>query len=626
MKYHILILSFLALVSCGGPKESKLITPVNFSEVTIKDEFWSPKLKVHKDTTIKVCIDQIENKTARMKNFEYAATRQGTHQGYYFDDSDVYKALEGLAYSLRNNPDSLLEAKCDEWIDKIAAAQEADGYLNTFYTLTGEPRWNDMSKHEMYCAGHLIEAAVAYYDVTGKRKLLDVSCRMANHMMTVFGPGKRDWVPGHEEIELALVKLYRATGNKHYLKFAKWLLEERGHGHYSNDVASGVMDGDRSGEYCQDNVPVGKITDICGHAVRAMYLYCGMSDVAAYDKDTSYINSLNRVWTDVVDRNMYVTGGIGQTATNEGFTNDYSLPNKDAYCETCASVGMVLWNSRMNQMSGQAKYVDVLEKCLYNGALSGISLDGTHFFYQNPLESDGKHHRMEWFGCACCPSQICRFLPSIGNYIYGENQDTLYVNLFIGNKSKYMSIKTEYPWNGKIAMRLEKEGAKKEVIKIRIPDWCDSYTSRLTNNRLLDCDRDESGYLVMKAEWKEGDIIVLSLDMPVKMVEADSLVMEDRGKRAVQMGPVVYCLEEVDNKNISNALLTSETKFDVKFNPDLLGGVNVIKSSSGLKFIPYYAWDNRKAGKMKVWVDYKQLPKRVVKTEKKKKTSKIIYY
>ena len=436
-QYFVLLFACMALWGCGGQDQIetpplKIIDQIDFSHVHIRDNFWSPRLAKHTSATLPVCIDQIENQTGRMQNFENAARGTGKHSGIFFDDSDVYKALEGIAYSLINNPDPELEKKADEWIDKIAAAQQPDGYINTFYTLTGQDkRWNNMDKHEMYCAGHMMEAAVAYYQATGKRKLLDVSIRMADHMMELFGPGKRHWVPGHEEIELALVKIYRTTGQEKYLDFANWLLEERGHGH-------GSMGGEGKWDpaYYQDVIPVRELTDISGHAVRCMYLYCGMADVAALKKDTAYVEALNRLWDDVVLRNMYVTGGIGSSRHNEGFTEDYDLPNLDAYCETCASVGMVYWNQRMNQFTGDSKYIDVLERSMYNGALAGVSLAGDRFFYVNPLESNGDHHRQAWYGCACCPSQISRFLPSIGNYIYGTSDKALWVNLFIGNTTE----------------------------------------------------------------------------------------------------------------------------------------------------------------------------------------------
>ena len=607
-----LLLAALCLAACQGKSGAGIaqaVTPVGFADVTVDDAFWGPRLRSHKDVTLGVCIDQIENRTGRIRNFENAARGEGQHSGIFFDDSDVYKALEGMAYSLQNHPDPVLEAKCDEWIDKFAAAQQPDGYINTYYTLIGlDKRWDNMDKHEMYCAGHMIEAAVAYYNVTGKRKLLDVCIRMADHMMSVFGPGKRDWVPGHEEIELALVKLYRATGERKYLDFAYWLLEERGHGHGS----MGSCGKEWNPRYYQDQVPVRDITDVSGHAVRLMYLACGMADVAACTGDRGYVDALMRLWDDVVLRNMYITGGIGQSRHNEGFTEDYSLPNLTAYCETCASVGMVLWNWRMNQFTGDARYIDVLERSLYNGALAGISLAGDRFFYVNPLESAGTHHRQAWYGCACCPSQICRFLPSIGNYIYGTAKDGIYVNLYMGNtaimkvsrKSLTLRQETEYPWKGAVVLTVCTEAPVKTAIRLRIPDWCREWTLAVNGETLTP--PVEKGYAVLNRKWKDGDRIDLNLDMPVRIVAADPRVKEDEGCRAVQRGPLVYCLEEVDNPEDFDALtLKEDTAFEAAFEPELLQGVVTLSAEADghtLTFIPYYAWDNREPGKMKVWV------------------------
>ena len=602
-------LAVLVVAACNRQQTAKPVTPVGFENVTIDDAFWSPRLQSHRDVTLKVCIDQIENQTERIRNFERAARKEGAHSGIYFDDSDVYKALEGMAYSLQNHPDPELEAKCDEWIGKIAAAQEPDGYIDTYYTLSGlEKRWTNMDYHEMYCAGHMIEAGVAYYNVTGKRTLLDVCIRMADHMMTVFGPGKRNWVPGHEEIELALVKLFQTTGERKYLEFANWLLEERGHGYGDNGPDGWAWDP----KYHQDDLPVREMTDIAGHAVRAMYLYCGMADVAAYTGDSGYIAALDRLWDDVVLRNMYITGGIGQSARNEGFTEDWSLPNRTAYCETCASVGMVLWNWRMNQFKADARYADVLERALYNGALAGISLEGDRFFYVNPLESLGNHHRKAWYGCACCPSQICRFLPSIGNYIYGTAQDGVYVNLYIGSEAKVsfgrktltLRQETNYPREGAVALSVSTPSPVKTRFSLRIPDWCDSWTLAVNGER-VEAPVDK-GYATIYRKWKDGDRITLDLSMPARLVAADQRVKEDEGCRAVQRGPLVYCLEEVDNPDDFDGLrLREDATFEETFEPDLLRGVVTLSTTAGgrtLKFIPYYAWDNREAGKMKVWV------------------------
>lgn len=616
-QYLLLAASAFLLQGCQTSKEDikeqplKMIEQIDFSHVKINDNFWSPRLSKHVSATLPVCIDQIENQTGRIRNFENAAKGEGEHSGIFFDDSDVYKALEGMAYSLINNPDPELEKKADEWIDKFAAAQQPDGYINTFYTLTGlDKRWSNMDKHEMYCAGHMIEAGVAYYQATGKRKLLDVCIHMTDHMMSQFGPGKRHWVPGHEEIELALVKLYQTTQEQKYLDFAYWLLEERGHGH-------GTMgdEGKWDPVYYQDIVPVRQLTDISGHAVRCMYLYCGMADVAALKNDTGYIAAMDRLWDDVVHRNMYITGGIGSSRDNEGFTEDYDLPNLDAYCETCASVGMVLWNQRMNQLTGDSKYIDVLERSLYNGALAGISLGGDRFFYVNPLESKGDHHRQEWYGCACCPSQLSRFLPSIGNYIYASSDDALWVNLYIGNTGQIrigetdilLTQETDYPWDGSVKLTISTSQPLEKEIRLRIPDWCKTYDLSI-NGKKINVPK-EKGYAVIK-DWKSQDVIALDMDMPVEIVAADPHVKENFDKRAIQRGPLVYCMEEIDNPEYFDQIqLSPSTTFQTAFVSDILNGIKTIKTNGRAQsatFIPYYAWDNRKAGKMRVWIPYNE--------------------
>ena len=616
-QYLLLAASAFLLQGCQTSKEDikeqplKMIEQIDFSHVKINDNFWSPRLSKHVSATLPVCIDQIDNQTGRIRNFENAAKGEGEHSGIFFDDSDVYKALEGMAYSLINNPDPELEKKADEWIDKFAAAQQPDGYINTFYTLTGlDKRGTNMDKHEMYCAGHMIEAGVAYYQATGKRKLLDVCIRMADHMMSQFGPGKRHWVPGHEEIELALVKLYQTTQEQKYLDFAYWLLEERGHGH-------GTMgdEGKWDPVYYQDIVPVRQLTDISGHAVRCMYLYCGMADVAALKNDTGYIAAMDRLWDDVVHRNMYITGGIGSSRDNEGFTEDYDLPNLDAYCETCASVGMVLWNQRMNQLTGDSKYIDVLERSLYNGALAGISLGGDRFFYVNPLESKGDHHRQEWYGCACCPSQLSRFLPSIGNYIYASSDDALWVNLYIGNTGQIrigetdilLTQETDCPWDGSVKLTISTSQPLEKEIRLRIPNWCKTYDLSINGKRINVSE--EKGYAVIK-DWKSQDVIALDMDMPVEIVAADPHVKENFGKRAIQRGPLVYCMEEIDNPEYFDQIqLSPSTTFQTAFVSDILNGIKTIKTNGRAQsatFIPYYAWDNRKAGKMRVWIPYNE--------------------
>ena len=470
-----------------------------------------------------------------------------------------------------------------------------------------------MGMHEMYCIGHLIEAAVAFYNATGNEKLLNVAIKAANNIDSQFGPGKRHWVEGHQEIELALIKLYHATKDAKYLNLSNWLLEERGHGY----GVGGIWDRkDWGTKYCQDDIPVKDITDITGHAVRAMYMYTGMADVAAVTGDTGYINALNRVWDDVVLRNMYITGGIGSSKENEGFTEDYDLPNESAYCETCASVGMVYWNHRMNLFTGDAKYVDVMERSMYNATLAGVSFSGDHFFYVNPLESKGNHHREVWYNTACCPTQISRFLPSIGNYIYAVSEKGLWVNLYIsgtGNikyKQNNIELRQEsnYPWDGNISIEVSPQSKASFGVKLRIPGWCKMY-KLFVNGKPVKSLEPIMGYVEINREWRAGDKINLSLDIPVELVAADPKVKENIGKRAVQRGPLVYCLEEADNKNNiwDNIRFDSACKFELSEAKVQLSDITVIKTkfnAQDLTFIPYFAWDNREHGKMKVWVKY----------------------
>lgn len=582
--------------------------PVNFSKVKIHDKFWSPRLETHANTTIPVCIDQCEHQTHRINNFAVAANVvEGKFKGLFYDDSDVYKMIEGAAYTLTVKPDKALEQKIDSFINLIAGAQQPDGYISTYYTLGDyDKRWTDMNMHEMYCGGHLIEAGIAYYNATGKRTLLDVGIKFANHIYDKFFVNNVPWVAGHEEIELALIKLNQVTNDKRYVEMAHWLLEQRGHNH-------GTW-GESAKDYYQDIMPVKDLEKISGHAVRAMYLFSGMADYSAATRDTTYFKALNSLWNNIVEAKMYLTGGIGSSAKNEGFTADFDLPNKEAYCETCASAGMIFWNQRMNMLKGDAKYIDILERALYNGLLSGVSLSGDRFFYVNPLESEGAHHRKEWYGTACCPSQISRFLPSIGSYIYATSPNTIWVNLFVGSETEIEinknSVKVEqitnYPWYGKIEFKVDPKKAQKFDIKLRIPDWCKNFTAEVNGKRISNS-TDASSYLSINKKWKKDDIITINLDMPVEVVQADPRVAANIGKRALQRGPIVYCIEETDNSNFDDVVLNSKTSYQVEFDKNLLGGVQLINAKQNnktIKFIPYYAWDNREAGKMKVWIDY----------------------
>lgn len=580
--------------------------PVDFSQVKITDDFWLPRIDKHAEVTLPACIRQCEVETQRVKNFAIAGGLEpGEFKGLVYDDSDLYKMIEGCSYSLMNHPNPGLEKKLDEIISKIAAAQQKDGYLMTYFILGDlSRRWTNMDKHEMYCCGHLIEAAVAYYNATGKRSLLDVAINYADHIDNTFGEGKKTWVPGHQEIELALVKLYRVTKDERYLKLSHWLLEQRGRG----------LGDWQAKDYYQDLKPVSRLSKISGHAVRAMYMFTGMADLASITKDTSYVHALDRLWDDVVHTKMYATGGIGSSRKNEGFTDDYDLPNAEAYCETCASVGMVFWNQRMNMLKGDGKYVDILEKAMYNGALAGISLSADRFFYVNPLESDGTHHRQPWYGTACCPSQISRFLPSVGNYVYATSPGALWVNLYMGSETAMtidnvpVSVRqtTRYPWEGKVRLSVHPKRKAKFTVKLRLPDWCAKYTLAV-NGKEYEAP-EELQYLAIDRLWEPGDEITFDMDMPVEVVAADPRVKANVGKRALQRGPLVYCMEETDNPEYDEASLSASMNYVTAFEPGLLEGVVTITAADGddlYKFVPYYAWDNRESGKMKVWVDYK---------------------
>ena len=631
-------LSFFCSISNSAAQNSlKKLEQVSYAEVKIDDKFWKSRMDAVSNVTIPVCIDQTEVKTGRIRNFEKVAAKKGEkHDGMFYDDSDVYKALEAIAYSLSNHPDAAIEKKADEWIDKIAAAQLPDGYLNTFYTLGDiTKRWTDMDMHEDYCAGHLIEAAVAYYNTTGKRKLLDVAIRFANEMDATFRLQNRHWVPGHEEIELALVKLYKATGNSKYLDMADWYLQQRGHGHFTVE--------NRGKDYYQDKLPVKEQTQITGHAVRAMYLYTGAADVAAAKNDSGYMKAMKQVWDDVVYRNMYITGGIGSSGRNEGFSVDYDLPNADAYCETCASVGMVLWNQRMNMLTGESKYIDVLEKSLYNGALDGLSLSGDRFFYGNPLSSNGGDNRSEWFGTACCPSNIARLVASVGNYIYAKADNEIWVNLFIGNtasftiKDRKIQIKqvTNYPWDGKIKIAVEPDKQTEFDLFVRIPGWANNQPVPGDTYRYLENSPEKisislngipaiykmlNGYAVISKKWKMGDVVELNLPMPVRRIVAIELIKDNQNSVALQRGPLVYCFEHVDNEGEAmNFAIPDKAIFKAVFKPGILNGiveiqaqvpvakvspdgVSVSSVNRKITAIPFYSWANRGKGQMQVWV------------------------
>ena len=629
------------------------MVPVIYSQVTLTDQFWTSKQDRVARATLPACIVQTEDKTARIRNFEKVSRGKGEkHEGIYYDDSDVYKAIEAIAYSLRTHPNAALENKVDEWIKKIAAAQLPDGYLNTYFTLTGlDHRWTDMEKHEDYCAGHLIEAAVAYYQTTGKRTLLNVAIRFANHIDQTFRIPNRHWVSGHEEIELALMKLYGVTRDDRYLKLAEWYLDQRGRGY----GRGGLWSQGRSADYCQDAVPVKDQREITGHAVRAMYLYCGAADVAAATHDAGYMTAMKAVWEDVVYRNMYLTGGIGSSGQNEGFSQDYDLPNADAYCETCASVGMVFWNQRMNLLTGESKYIDVLERSLYNGALDGLSISGDRFFYGNPLASStafsssavsGHRGRSEWFGTACCPSNIARLAASVAGYIYAVSERSIWINLFIGSKATIqtsdgdmaLELTTEYPWKGNFKLAVHPARPIDHSLRIRIPGWLKGspvpgglYSFEEGASAKLDMSvngksfpyHEENGYAVLERRWAEGDVVEATFPMEVRKVRAREEVAADRGRFALQRGPLVYCVEGADNDGRAWDFFVPESTSFTSVPHRILEeqivalrgeGLTLVPMANGLGVetkrrnitaIPYYTWANRDNYEMQVWLPSK---------------------
>lgn len=647
MRYRLLI-PFLAMtVSAEAQVSLKHVEFVNFSQVNVTDQFWKPKIDKVATKTLEACIYQTETATPRIRNFERVARAKGEeHEGIFYDDSDVFKALEAMAYSLKTHPSEAMERKCDEWIEKIAAAQQPDGYLNTWYTLKGlQDRYTDMSMHEDYNAGHMIEAGVAYYNATGKRKLLDVCIKWADHFGAIFGPGKKHWVTGHQELELALVKLYKVTNNIAYLNLSDWLLSERG-----KKLAKGYTWTDwKDTAYAQDVVPVKEQKEITGHAVRAMYMYTGAADVAAQTGDTAYLKAMRTVWEDVVYRNMYITGGIGSAGSNEGFSVDYDLPNEQAYCETCASVGMVFWNQRMNALTGNSEYMDVLERSLYNGALDGLSLSGDRFFYGNPLASRGQHQRREWFGTACCPANIARLVASLGNYIYAYSDNAVYVNLYVGSNTSFnlksgmtgLKMETNYPWEGKVKVTVDPVKKTKFSLRFRLPGWVKQEAAPGGLYTMLPASQGfdnagnlpamrlngkpvsftvNNGYMVVDQDWKKGDQLEFEFPMEVKMLTARTELKQDQGRIALQRGPIVYCVEGADNNGKAwNLIVPKNTRFetiDQKILDEsvkaitaevpvvLVGedGQSLVTEKRKIIAIPYYTWANRGKNEMQLWL------------------------
>lgn len=618
------------------------IDPVPFTSVKVSDSFWGQRLKASREVTIPLAFSKCEE-TGRYRNFELAAHPSDTTKvtGYSFDDTDVYKTIEGASYSLQTYPDKQLAHYMDSVLDIVAAAQEPDGYLYTARTMNpkhphewaGSKRWEKVEElsHEFYNLGHMVEGAIAHYQATGSRKFLDIAIRYADCVCREIGDGEGQVVrvPGHQIAEMALAKLYLVTSDQKYLDQAKFFLDKRG---YTS----------RKDEYSQAHKPVVEQDEAVGHAVRAAYMYAGMADVAALTGDTSYVQAIDRIWDNIVSKKLYITGGIGATNQGEAFGKNYELPNMSAYCETCAAIGNVYVNYRLFLLHGDAKYYDVLERTLYNGLISGVSLDGGGFFYPNPLESMGQHQRQPWFGCACCPSNICRFIPSLPGYVYAVKDNQVYVNLFMGNEAELkvggkkviLHQETRYPWDGHVTLTVDKNAAGTFAMKIRIPGWVrnqvvpsDLYTysdgkrpgySVKVNGEAVTSALDQ-GYFTIERKWKKGDRVELQLDMEVRTVKANGKVEADRGRMAVERGPIVYCAEWPDNSfNVLSLLMNQHPQFEVVERPDLLYGLNQIKTpvqtleydeqgrlvvkDQELTLIPYYAWAHRGPGNMAVWL------------------------
>lgn len=597
--------STLTVRASEQPAHRKL-SAVPFTAVKVQDQFWAPRIRTNRERSLPHNFKWCEE-TGRISNFAKAGgLEEGKFEGIYFNDSDVYKVLEGASYSLADYPDPVLDKTVEDVVAKIAAAQQDDGYLNTYYTLA-EPgkRWTNFhSMHELYCAGHLIEAAVAHYRATGKRTLLDVAIRYADHIDRMIGPEARHEISGHEEIELALVKLFEVTGNRDYFDLARYMLDLRGDSSQRKTW----------GEYCQDHMPVRQQSEVCGHAVRAMYLYAGVADVAAYTGDQGFVDAMGRIWQDVVLRKMYITGGVGARHQGEAFGDAYELPNESAYCETCAAIGLVLWAHRLNLMHQDAQYADVLERALYNGILSGIALDGEHFFYVNPLASSGNHHRQPFYGCACCPTNVVRTVPSVPGYVYASGDAGLFVNLYAANTAEVpvagstirIAQETDYPWDGRVKLTLQPAVPQEFTLSLRIPGWCQGAKIALNGQPIERLDM-EKGYARISRKWMSGDVVELVLAMEVERIEAHPRVTANGGRVAIQRGPIVYCFEAADNlEGVRNIILPRDASFTTEHRADLLGGVTLIKTADrrgrALTAVPYYAWDHRQPGEMAVWV------------------------
>ncbi len=617
-------------------------------DLTITDSFWSGWQNTLIDVTLPTQFDQLVS-TGRIANFERAAgKKEGEFVGLWFNDSDVYKFAEACAYALALRDDPKVRTAFDICVNAVEAAQEADGYINTFFQLKHpHMKWRNLNMmHEMYCGGHLIEAGVAAFECLSERRLLEVAIRFADHVASVFGPNKRRGYSGHEEIELALIRLARVTGEAKYRELARWMVEERGHSpspfeaelldtesrslwpHEGSLLTAGEK---YDGQYAQDHAPIREHTEIVGHAVRAMYLYIAAAELSEGRDDHALDTALERIWENLTGRRMYITGGIGPSSSNEGFTTDYDLPNLSAYAETCASCGLVFWGHKMLEMTGNGDYVEVLERALYNSALSGISLSGDHYFYANPLESRAGHHRVPWFTCACCPPNIARLIASVGRYVVGASEDSFYVHMPVGFEANLdcngvkicIKVESDYPWSGKYKVYVSPSEPVRFKLYLRVPDWSDDIQIDLPNSE--DPADYETGYALYDRMWTAGEALTVDLGMEPRWKESNPRVRDNVGRVALVNGPLVYCLEQQD-AGFPPQLFSADVDAAVEVQAKkMLNGINVL-TVAGLSeiegaddqlygpagsvetteakapFVPYYAWCNRGPNNMQVWV------------------------
>ncbi len=659
----LLVFCLISLVSVAQIQKDYPYRGVPFTKVKLNDNFWLPKLEINRTVTIPWSF-QKSKETGRIKNFEQAVAHTGKLcTTYPFDDSDIYKIIEGAAYSLHVKYDAKLDTYLDSLITLIGKAQEPDGYLYTTRTMgdtthpwIGKVRYEKEHElsHELYNMGHFYEAATAHYLATNKRNMLDIAIKNANHLLTVFGEGKKAVAPGHQVIEIGLVKLYRVTGNQKYFDLSKFFIDCRGQRKYEKKTGEKDATVWQTGAYWQDNIPVTQQTEALGHSVRAGYLYAGMADVASMTNNLDYLTALNKIWDNAFSKKTYITGGLGQAGNWEGFGPDYELSNHAAYCETCAAISSVYWNHRMFMMYGDSKYIDILERTLYNGLISGIGLDGKTFNYENPMEYNmqkgklsGENKRSPWFGCSCCPTNICRFMPSIPSYVYAQKDNRVYVNLFMSNTATLevlpkenvtISQKTEYPWQGMVEVSVEpsNKNSLHFPLYIRIPGFARNqafptdlyhYNKDNMGMRKLKVTNDkgetiaykeENGYAIIERTWKKGDKIMFELPMNIQQVIANEKVKDNIGKIAIERGPIVYCAEFADNNGATSNLVVPDDQFFLEeFKPNLLNGVMTLKGAAHainiennltvstktqpLILIPYYARSNRGQGEMRIW-------------------------